>query len=81
MKLALGTICMVVTVVVVLLNGALMTASPRLWFRLPAWVRCSGSLDKAKFTQGKGAAAIRILGLCFLALMAWFFHGVVTGHW
>jgi hypothetical protein len=78
-KQVIGMICLVVTVVAVVSNAALMLISPRIWFRIPHWVRLSGSLSETKYSSGWGAIQIRVLGACFIAIMIWFLHGCIAG--
>ena len=79
LKQIIGMICFIVTVAAVVGNGTLMLISPRIWFRVPQWVRLSGSLSETKYSSGWGAAQIRALGACLLAIMVWFLHGCVSG--
>ena len=62
LKQMIGMICLIVTVAAVVGNGALMLISPRIWFRVPRWVRLSGSLSETKYSRGSGAARMRALG-------------------
>ena len=75
MKQIIGILCLVLVALVVLVNAAPMVISPRSWFRMPRWIRLSGSLSETKYASGWGAIQIRLLGACFLAIMAWFLHG------
>jgi len=79
MKQFIGVLCFVVTIGVVLANAIVMLISPRAWFQLPRWIRLSGSLTKTKFSSGGGAIQVRLLGACFLAIIAWFLHGCLSG--
>ena len=78
MKLAIGVICFVITIAAVGGNAIVMLISPRAWFRLPHWIRLSGSITEAKFSTGKGALQVRMLGGCFLILTLWFLHGCLA---
>lgn len=80
MKQFIGILCFVITIVAIVGNAVLMLISPKIWFRVPHWIRLSGSLTEAKFSSGWGAIQIRVLGACFLAIMAWFVHGCFAGH-
>jgi hypothetical protein len=75
MKTFIGALCFIVTIVAISSNAAVMLISPRLWFRLPHWMRLTGSLTERKFSSGFGGLQVRILGAIFLAMMAWFAHG------
>jgi hypothetical protein len=78
MKQLFGVICFVIAVVAVTGNAVLMLVSPRAWFKVPQWIRLSGSLAAERFSSGWGAIQVRILGACFLAVMAWFVHGCLA---
>ena len=80
MKQLIGIVCFIVVVVAVVGNGVLMLASPRTWFRIPHWVRLSGSLSETKYSSGWGAIQIRVLGACFVAIMIWFLRGCMAGR-
>jgi len=60
--------CLVVLAVV---NGAFMLASPRAWYRLPRWMGLQGSLTEEKYSTGWGALQVRLTGAVFLAVIAW----------
>jgi hypothetical protein len=79
-KQVIGMTCLIVTAAAIASNAALMLFSPRIWFRIPHWVRFSGSLSETKYSSGWGAIQIRVLGACFLAIMIWFLHGCVSGR-
>jgi len=80
MKQFIGVFCFIVTIVAVVGNATLMLISPRVWFRIPHWMRLSGSLTEAKFSTGWGAIQVRLLGACFLGVMAWFLHGCFSSR-
>ena len=77
MKQAFGIICFVVVLGVLSVNAPLMFISPRAWFRLPTWIRLSGSLSEAKYSAGWGAVQVRILGAVLLATILYFRHGLI----
>jgi hypothetical protein len=67
-----GIWCLVVLMVVLLtVNAVFMVASPRAWFRLPTWLRASGSLTAQKHATGWGAFEVRVLGTIWFALITW----------
>lgn len=74
MKLAIGIVCFAFVMGAVLVNGSLMLISPKLWFRVPSWIRLS-NLPESKFSDGWGGLQIRILGAIFLFVVAWFVQG------
>jgi cytochrome b len=45
-----------------LLNGILMLASPRMWFRLPSWVRANGRFKEEDCNRRSQSLSIRALG-------------------
>jgi len=78
MKQIIGVVFFIFTIVVVTGNAALMVVSPRAWFRVPRWIRLTGTMSEDKFASGWGAIQVRLLGGCFLAIMAWFLHGCLS---
>ena len=72
MKQIIGVVCFVITIVAIGANAILMLISPRTWFRLPSWIRLSGSLVEEKFGRGWGGIQVRALGGLFLAVISWF---------
>ncbi len=71
MMRALGLCVGILTAVVMVINAGFMLASPRAWFRLPAWLRAQGSLTEDKFSTGWGAIQIRLLGALILGTIVW----------
>ena len=64
--------CVVAIVgVVAVINAAFMLASPRVWFRLPEWIRMQGSLSQNKYADGWGAIQVRLTGAVILLVIAW----------
>jgi hypothetical protein len=56
---------------VVVFNALYMLISPKAWFRLPGWLRTSGTLTETKFSAGWGGMQIRVAGALFLAIIGW----------
>jgi hypothetical protein len=79
MKQYIGLFFFIVTITVVSVNSLLMLISPKLWFRMPTWMRLS-NFPEAKFKDGRGGIRIRLLGAIFLAAIIWFAHGFVYNH-
>jgi len=52
----------IVTLLMVAINAMFMLFSPRLWFRLPGWIRANGRFTMRSTVSGVGAGQIRILG-------------------
>jgi hypothetical protein len=75
----MGFLCFIIFVVGVGTNGLVMLISPRMWFRLPFWMRASGSLRKEKYGSGWGAIEIRIVGAVALGVVIWFVYSFVSG--
>jgi hypothetical protein len=55
----------------VVFNALYMVVSPRAWFRLPGWLRSSGTLTEEKFSTGWGGLQVRVAGALFLTVIAW----------
>jgi integral membrane sensor domain MASE1 len=79
MKEYIGMFCFTVTIAAVFVNSSLMLISPKLWFRMPTWMRLS-NLPEAKFRGGWGGIQVRLLGAIFLAVIIWFAHGFIYNH-
>ena len=69
--IAVAWCILVVVVIVSLINGVYMVASPKAWFRLPRWIKAQGSLSEAQFANGWGAVQVRIVGALILAALLW----------
>ena len=59
-------------------NGAFMLVSPRRWFKLPAWLRASGSLTEAQYSSVWGAVQVRLTGAAFIAFTTWMLYHFVS---
>lgn len=56
--LSLAGVCIVIaTLFIVTVNAIYMLRSPSAWFRLPWWLRATGSLSQGRHTSGLGALA------------------------
>jgi len=71
MKIILGWSIVVVVGVVISVNALFMLASPKVWFRLPGWIRAQGSLTEQKYASGWGGIQVRLAGAAMLAVVAW----------
>jgi hypothetical protein len=69
--LILGWIALFVLGAILTVNATVMLISPRVWFKLPTWIRAQGTLSERKNSQGFGALEIRILGALMLAAITW----------
>jgi hypothetical protein len=61
----------IIVVTAILVNAFFMLASPRAWFRLPSWIRASGSLTEQKYASGRGGIEVRCVGAVFLGIIGW----------
>ena len=59
------------------INAAFMLASPRSWFRLPAWLRAQGSLTEDKDATGWGAVQVRVAGAGILGVIVWVLYDML----
>ena len=57
-----GWVFAVLTLTMMAINAILMLFSPRLWFRLPGWIRANARFTTEKHSVGLGAVQVRILG-------------------
>jgi len=70
--------CIVAVVAVhMVINAAFMLASPRAWFRLPAWLRTQLPLTEQKYAIGWGGILVRSAGAAMLGVMAWVLHALL----
>ena len=66
----LGWAFAVLTLTMMAINAILMLFSPRLWFRLPSWIRANARFTTAEHSAGSGAVQVRILGGVVLLVLA-----------
>ena len=64
--------------VLMTINGALMLASPRRWFRAPPWLGYHGSLTEEKYATGWGGVQVRLTGLLTLAAIGWVLYELLV---
>lgn len=62
------------------INGAYMLISPRAWYRLPRWLRASGTLTEERYGSGWGAIQVRIAGAMCLAVSAFILYAAFFRH-
>jgi hypothetical protein len=65
---------------VMIINATFMLVSPKSWFRLPGWLRTTGTLTEQKYGSGWGAVEVRITGALILALIGWVLFDVAVNH-
>lgn len=51
-----------------LINGVVMLASPRMWFRLPSWIRANGRFKEQACDNRAQSLSIRALGAIALII-------------
>ena len=66
-----------VSLLMLAVNAGFMLASPKRWFRLPNWLRGSGSLTADRYGSGFGAFVNRLTGSVILAGMAWVLYDLL----
>jgi uncharacterized membrane protein len=67
---AVGCYYVVTILAVMVVNGALMLASPRTWARLPRWLRAEG-LPGERIPPAWAAIQIQATGATILAAIGW----------
>ena len=67
----IGVIVAVTVPTIMAINAVFMVASPRVWFRLPGWIKAQGSLTADKYSSGWGAIQVRITGALILGAIGW----------
>lgn len=76
----LGWVMLVLLVVALSINAAFMLISPRMWFRLPDWIRANGSFTEKQFETGWGAIHVRIVGALALGTILWVLYDALFVH-
>jgi len=71
MARVIGVIVAVTVPTIMAINAVFMVASPRVWFRLPGWIKAQGSLTADKYSSGWGAIQVRITGALILGAIGW----------
>lgn len=66
-----GMVCLALFVAALGFNASVMLVSPKAWFRMPFWIRLSGSLRERDYGSGWGAIQVRLLGALLLVVMIW----------
>ena len=56
---------------IILVNGVVMLASPRVWFRVPCWLLAKGSLVEQKYSKGWRSVEVRLTGAIIVAVIGW----------
>jgi hypothetical protein len=75
----LGWTFAILTLLMMTINAAFMLFSPRLWFRLPSWIRANARFTHEKHTSGLGGAQVRILGGVVLLVLAVIVVAIIVG--
>jgi hypothetical protein len=75
----LGWTFAILTLAIMAINAAFMLFSPRLWFRLPSWIRSNARFESEKHGTGLGAVQIRILGGVVLLVLIVIVAAIVFG--
>jgi hypothetical protein len=78
MKLAILGFCFVIFILVFFLIAVVMLISPNLWFRMPSWLRFSGSLSAKRYASGWGAVQVRITGAILLGGLVWMVYSMLS---
>jgi hypothetical protein len=69
--LIFGRIVAVLVGLILLVNGAFMLVSPRAWFRLPYYLRATGTATEKRFESGLGEVQTRLAGGVMVAGILW----------
>lgn len=62
------------------INATFMLVSPRVWFRLPRWLRLQGTLTKHRYATGWGAIQVRLTGAGMLTAIIWILYDMLGGR-
>ena len=58
-------------------NATYMMISPRAWFRLPSWIRATGTLRERESVTGWGAVMVRLAGVLILGGLGWVILAII----
>lgn len=76
-----GAIAAIALVLLLVINGSFMLASPRAWFKLPEWLAASrGPLTPEKHSSGWGALQVRLTGAVFLGTVVCVIYDKFFSH-
>lgn len=75
----LGWTFAILTLVMMSVNAFFMLFSPRLWFRLPGWIRGNARFTDDQHGSGLGALQVRMLGAVVLLVLTVIIVGIVFG--
>jgi len=53
------------------LNGLILVASPKAWFRLPSWLRGGGWITEERYGTGWGGVQLRVAGAFIVGTIGW----------
>ena len=76
----MGSFVVAIVAVVMVVNSAVMLASPRAWFRLPRWIRVQSPFSEEKYAGGWGAVELRLMGAACLAVATWILYHLLPGY-
>jgi hypothetical protein len=72
----LGWLAATYTIIMILLNGVIMLASPRSWFKLPGWLRPQGTFTEKEYSAGWGSVRLRFMGAVFVGAISWLIYSL-----
>ena len=78
MRLILGWCCVAVVAIGLTTNAAFMLVSPRAWFRLPRWIRLTGSVSERRYGTSWSAIGVRLAGAITLGVVSWVLYDLLT---
>ncbi len=64
-----GITLIVFVLALTLVHGVLMLFSPRLWFRIPKWIRGGGYFSDELHSRGWQTLPLRLTGLCMVSMV------------
>jgi hypothetical protein len=75
-----GAIAAIALGLLLVINGLIMLASPRVWFKLPEWFAAWGNLRPEKYSTGWGAVQVRLTGAVFVGMVLWVVYDMFLSH-
>jgi hypothetical protein len=64
-------IIVAVVTIVIAVNAAFMLISPSAWFRLPPWLRATGTMREENYRSALAEIGIRLGGMAMLGTILW----------
>ena len=67
----IGWVVVALVGVVMAINAIFMLISPSAWFRLPQWVRATGTMREEGYRSALAEIQVRVAGAVMLGVLIW----------